>query len=103
MIVAHLGMPEYAEFLALAATHPRVHLDTTMAFTDFAERAAPFPPDRLPRLRELQDRILLGTDYPNIPYSYAHALDSLARLELGEDWLRAVCHGNAARLFGLPG
>ncbi|MFF7636211.1 amidohydrolase family protein [Kitasatospora sp. NPDC008050] len=100
LIVAHLGLPEYAEFLDLAAEYPAVHLDTTMAFTDFTERHSPFPPDLRPRLLELGDRILLGTDYPNIPYPYLHALDSLAGLDLGDDWLRAVCYQNAARLFG---
>ena len=58
-------------------------------------------PALLGRLRELglAGRVLLGSDFPNIPYPYAHQLDSLARLDLGDDWLRAVCWHNAARLF----
>jgi hypothetical protein len=28
-------------------------------------------------------------------------LDALAKLEIGDDWLRAVCYENPARLFGL--
>ncbi|WP_377271244.1 amidohydrolase family protein [Peterkaempfera sp. SMS 1(5)a] len=103
LVVAHLGMPEYTDFLDLTERHASVHLDTTMAFTDFAERDAPFPRGELPRLADLQDRVLLGTDFPNIPHPYAEQLDALARLGLGDDWLRAVCHGNAARLFGLAG
>jgi predicted TIM-barrel fold metal-dependent hydrolase len=55
----------------------------------------------LSRIVELGERVLLGTDFPNIPYPYAHQLAALARLDLGEDWLRAVCWGNAARLFGI--
>lgn len=101
LIVAHMGAFEYSDFLDLADRHPGVHLDTTMAFTDFMEADAPFPRREMPRLRGLADRILLGTDFPNIPYAYHHALDSLARLELGDTWLRGVCHGNAARLFAL--
>lgn len=103
LIVAHMGMPEYAEFLDLADRYPEVRLDTTMAFTDFSERFRGFPPADLGRLAGLGDRILLGTDFPNIPYPYEHQLDSLERLGLGDDWLRAVCHDNAARLFSLPG
>ncbi|GJF28644.1 amidohydrolase [Kitasatospora sp. NE20-6] len=102
LVVAHMGLPEYGEFLDLAGRHPSVHLDTTMAFTAFTEERAPFPPGLRPRLLDLQDRILLGTDYPNIPYPYATALHALAGLGLGPAWLRAVCRGNAARLFGLP-
>jgi predicted TIM-barrel fold metal-dependent hydrolase len=102
LIVAHMGLPEYSEFLDLVASHPHVHLDTTMAFTGFTEEQTPFPRDELPRLSDFADRILFGSDFPNIPYPYDEALHGLARLDLGDDWLRAACHGNAARLFDLP-
>ena len=92
-------MPEYREFLDLAERYDSVMLDTTMAFTPFVEAAAPFPPSVLPRLAHLGDRILLGTDFPNIPYAYARALQALEHTGLGTAWLRAVCHDNAARLF----
>jgi predicted TIM-barrel fold metal-dependent hydrolase len=101
LVFAHMGMPEYEDFLALAGRYDGVRLDTTMAFTDFSERLAPFPPELLPRLADLGDRVLLGTDFPNIPYPYVHQLHALERLGLGDDWLRAVCHDNGARLFGL--
>ncbi|OEV09872.1 amidohydrolase [Streptomyces nanshensis] len=101
LIVAHLGMPEYEEFLGLAERYEKVMLDTTMAFTPFAEAAMPFPREALPRLAALGDRVLLGTDFPNIPYTYAEALRCLEATGLGRDWLRAVCHDNAARLFAL--
>ena len=45
--------------------------------------------------------MLLGTDFPTIPYPYAHQLEGLARLDLGDDWLRAVCWDNGVGLFGL--
>ncbi|WP_370413895.1 amidohydrolase family protein [Streptomyces fradiae] len=104
LIIAHMGMPEYGDFLDLAERYEHVHLDTTMAFTDFSEGLAPFPATaaELKRLDGLRERILLGTDFPNIPYPYGHQLDALERLGLGDDWLRAVCHDNGARLFGLP-
>ncbi|MFF0543666.1 amidohydrolase family protein [Nocardia thailandica] len=101
LIVAHMGTPEYSEFLDLAERYPGVHLDTTMVWTDFTEADAPFPPGERDRLRRLSDRILFGSDFPNIPYPYTHALEALERLALGEKWLRAVCHDNAARLFAL--
>jgi predicted TIM-barrel fold metal-dependent hydrolase len=103
LIVAHMGMPEYEDFLELAERHAEVRLDTTMSFTDFTERLAPFPRRALPRLAALGDRVLLGSDFPNIPYPYLHQLHALERLGLGTRWLRAVCHDNAAELFGLDG
>jgi predicted TIM-barrel fold metal-dependent hydrolase len=99
IIVAHMGAPEVVRFLRLAEDHERVRLDTTMVFTDFF--GAPYPDSLLPRLAHLQPKILLGTDFPTIPYPYVHQLDGLARLELGDDWLRAVCWGNGVELFGL--
>ena len=99
-VLAHMGAPEYADFLAIAEDYARVHLDTTMAFTDFFEEMSPFPRELLPRLRDLGDKVLLGSDFPNIPYEYAHQLESLVRLGLGEDWLRRVCWENGHALIG---
>ncbi|MFD3991693.1 amidohydrolase family protein [Streptomyces sp. NPDC058583] len=99
VIVAHMGMPEYGDFLDLVQRYEGVHLDTTMAFTDFSERLAPFPRAELPRLVDVGDRILLGSDFPNIPYPYVHQLHALERLGLGDDWLRGVLYENGAALF----
>jgi len=101
MVGAHLGMPDYGEFLDMAMEFPRVHLDTTMAFTRFTEEMMPFPTARLDDLAALADRVVFGTDFPNIPYPYLHALDSLLDLGLGVEWERKVLHDNAAGLFGL--
>jgi uncharacterized protein len=103
LVIAHLGMPEYTAFLELAERYERVHLDTTMFATDFTEKLMPFEPADLPRLAALRDKVLLGSDFPSIPHPYAHQLAALARLDLGEDWLRAVLWENGARLFGVAG
>jgi len=101
LVIAHLGAPEYAEFLGLAATHEHVRVDTTMVFTRFFDQlGAAFPADLVPRLRDLQQKVLLGSDFPNIPYPYVEQLTGLVRLDLGDDWLRDVCWSNAAALFG---
>lgn len=103
LVIAHAGAPEYAEFLALAERYERVHLDTTMVFTDFFDTlGGQYPTALLPRLGDLRDKVLLGSDFPNIPYPYGHQLEALERLGLGDDWLRAVCWHNAVRLWGEP-
>jgi len=103
-IVAHMGAPDYEAFLRLAAEHERVALDTTMIFTEFFDDLAPFPAGALPMVRELglAGKILLGSDFPNIPHPYARQIAGLARLGLGNDWLRAVCWDNPVAMFGLP-
>lgn len=102
VVVAHMGAPEYAQFVALAERYEHTMLDTTMVFTDFFEDGDPFPRDLVPRLADLQDKVLLGSDFPTIPYPYAHQLEGLERLALGDDWLRAVCWHNGCRVFGTP-
>jgi predicted TIM-barrel fold metal-dependent hydrolase len=101
LVIAHLGMPEYHEFADLAERFDGVHLDTTMAGTDFSNRFAPFPAGYRERLAGLADKVVLGSDFPSIPYPYAHQLQALARLDLGDDWMRAVLWSNGARLLGL--
>jgi uncharacterized protein len=103
VVVAHMGMPRFGDFLDLAARFPSVMLDTTMAFTDFAEATAPFPRERLPELRDLglSGRILLGSDFPSIPYRYEHQIDALVRLDLGDDWLRQVLWTAPAAALGV--
>jgi predicted TIM-barrel fold metal-dependent hydrolase len=103
VVVAHLGAPEYDEFVSLAERFERVHLDTTMVFTDFFGEMSAFPSSLLPRLVDLREKVLLGSDFPTIPYPYLHQLEALAGLDLGEEWLRAVCWDNGVRLFGMNG
>ncbi|MFL6021870.1 MAG: amidohydrolase family protein [Marmoricola sp.] len=105
VVVAHLGAPEFAEFLDLAEKHEHTYLDTTMVFTDFF---VPFPDVLVPRLAGLGDKILYGSDFPNLPYEYSHQLEGLERLlgrsaGLDEGWLDRVCWHNAVRLFGDTG
>jgi predicted TIM-barrel fold metal-dependent hydrolase len=100
LIVAHMGMPEYVDFMDICESSADVRLDTTMAFTPFVDELMPFPSSQLNRLRDLGDRILFGSDFPNIPYSYADAMRSLTRLPGVDDaWLRGVFYENAAALF----
>nr|WP_246280157.1 amidohydrolase family protein [Nocardioides daedukensis] len=101
LVMAHLGAPEYAEFIAMAERYPNVRLDTTMAFTDFfAEMGGPFPVELEPRLVDLADKVLLGSDFPNIPYDYAHQIEAIEQLGLGDEWLARVLWHNGAELFG---
>lgn len=100
VVVAHMGAFEYEAYLDLAEQRENVHLDTTMVFTDY-DLGRFFPEALVPRLPALQDKILFGSDFPNIPYRYEHAVEGLVRLHLGDAWLRAVLHDNAVRLFGI--
>ncbi len=103
-VIAHMGMPDHAEFLDLAERYANVHLDTTMVFVDFfdgAQAQTDLARKLAPQLAALQDRVVLGTDFPNIPYANAHQIEALARTGLDDDWMRAVLWHNGARLFDI--
>lgn len=71
-----------------------------MALTPFFTRDRPLPERTLPRLRHRQHKIVLGSDFPKIPYTYATQLPALAEPGLGPDWLRAGLA--ACRVVGQP-
>jgi predicted TIM-barrel fold metal-dependent hydrolase len=105
-VLAHAGMPDYLGALDLVRAFPGVHLDTTLVGTAFTEAAAPLPADWPARLVDVADRIVLGSDFPNIPYPYAEQVAAIvgwAQVDdrLGTAFLRAVLHDNPARLLAL--
>lgn len=102
LCVPHLGADEFGAYEALLERHDGLWLDTTMAVAGFlplgseAERAA----WRLVAARP--DRLLYGTDFPNLPYAWDRELRRLLeRGGLGEEALAGLLGGNAARLYGL--
>jgi predicted TIM-barrel fold metal-dependent hydrolase len=101
-VIAHAGVPEYDEHADLVEQYPNVYLDTTMVGTDFLNSmAGPARVEVVRRWGVLEDRVVFGTDFPNIPYAYAHQLEALERFDLGDGWLRAVCWTNPSRLLGV--
>ncbi|MER3446973.1 MAG: hypothetical protein C4291_09070 [Candidatus Dadabacteria bacterium] len=48
-----------------------------------------------------QDRILFGSDFPNIPYEYSNQVTALRRLNLGKAVERKIFNDNALNLLGL--
>lgn len=105
VVLAHAGMPDFAGALDLVHRYERVGLDTTMVGTPFSARFAPLPDDWPARLVEVADRVVLGSDFPNIPYPYCDQLSAIAHwaqsdARLGAVFLRSVLHNAPARLLG---
>lgn len=95
VIVPHLGVDETAQFEAMFADFPGLHMDTTMAITGYF----PYQPD-LGVIRRNPSRILYGTDYPNLPYAWDRELLAVRALGLPPADEALVLGGNAQRLFG---
>jgi len=51
-------------------------------------------------LRRHPDRILYGTDFPNLPYQWDRELKALRALKLPPADEEKILSGNALRLFG---
>jgi uncharacterized protein len=94
-IVPHLGVDESALFEQMLATHPGLYLDTTMAITGYF----PYQPD-VEIVRRHPDRILYGTDFPNLPYAWDRELKAVRAFRLPPADEAKVLGGNAERLFG---
>jgi hypothetical protein len=102
-VIAHMGMPEYDDFLDFAERYDNVYVDTTMCFVDSFGAQEELGRELAPRLAALQGKVLFGADFPNIPHAYAHQLEVLVRLGLGDDWLRDVTWHNPHRLLQRAG
>jgi hypothetical protein len=64
------------------------------------------PADWPARLAEIPGRVVLGSDFPNIPYPYAEQLRAIAGWaaaddRLGEPFLRSALYDTGTRLLRL--
>jgi len=93
-IVPHLGFDHTAQFEEMLGQYPNLHLDTTMVLAGYFERQ---PDPGI--LRRHPDRILFGTDFPNIPYDWDRELRALRALGLPPADEEKILARNALRLF----
>lgn len=93
-IVPHLGFEEMDEFVALLKDYPNLYLDTTMVLAQY------FPhPVKREWLAENPDRLIFGTDFPNIPYQWKREKEGLLKLNLGKKAEEKILFENGAKLL----
>lgn len=95
-VVPHLGYEEIPEFFKLLPLYPNLHLDTAMALSNFLK--VNLKPEWL---EKHSDRILFGTDFPHLPYSWNHELEELKKMGLSQKASDQILWQNAATLLGL--
>lgn len=95
--IPHLGIDELDAYGKLIEQHDNLWLDTTMALADF------FPEDEKSfRVVEARpDRIMYGTDFPNIPYAWDREIKRIAQRGLPEATLAAVLRETARAFYRL--
>jgi uncharacterized protein len=96
VIVAHAGADEFEAFFDLCGLYDGVFLDTAMVFNNHLGGGPP-----IQRVLEFQDRVLFGSDFPNIPYRFEAAVQAILDLRLGRALEEKLLCTNAARLLGL--
>lgn len=99
--VAHMGALEYRGFMELLEYHPNVYLDTAFTFYPGIPGAFNLSPDYLERF---QDRIVYGSDFPNLILPREMELDCLLGYNLSQAFYDCVFRDNALRILeGITG
>jgi predicted TIM-barrel fold metal-dependent hydrolase len=94
LCVPHLGADEFDAYERLLERHDNLWLDTTMVLAGYF----PIPlPRRLLEVRP--ERILYGTDFPNLPYAWDREVKQLLALTLGDEVEAGILGQNALQLF----
>lgn len=94
--VPHLGFSETCEYKLLIEKYDHLWLDTTMALTDYFHIE-----NRIDLKAYRIDRIMYGSDFPNIPYAWDRELKWLRNANFPETDLEMILNKNAVEFFGL--
>ncbi|MBT3219846.1 MAG: amidohydrolase [Proteobacteria bacterium] len=97
LCVPHLGVDEYDAYQRLLERFDNLWLDTTMVVAGY------FPlPIGWKLIEEHPDRVMYGTDFPNIPYAWDRELKVLCEHGLPKEHLARILGENARELFSIP-
>lgn len=100
VVVAHLGMPDIDDALALAEQAPgTVWLEPSMALHDGLHLRNEVTPVQVERLARLWRQLVFGTDFPSIPHDIAAQVRGLAPLDLDRAQWQAVLATTARTLL----
>ncbi|MFL5318548.1 MAG: amidohydrolase family protein [Myxococcaceae bacterium] len=92
--VPHLGADEFDGYLRLLERYDNLYLDTTMTLGSYFPGDVPW---RMVHARP--DRILYGTDFPNLPYAWDREVRAIAAQKFPEEALASVLGETAKALF----
>ncbi|HTJ80565.1 MAG TPA: amidohydrolase family protein, partial [Polyangiaceae bacterium] len=94
LCVPHFGADEPRAFLRLMDRFGGLYLDSTMVIADFFPNGDP-----LEVLRAFPDRVMFGTDFPNLPYAWDREAKRALAMGLAPDALEAFFGRNARAFF----
>jgi len=95
LAIPHLGADELDAYERLLEQHDNLWLDTTMTLAGYFESS-----ERAFRMVEVRpDRIMYGTDFPNIPYAWDRELERIRMRGLAAAALESVVGGTARAFY----
>ncbi len=97
LCVPHLGADEFEGYERLLERYENLWLDTTMVMGDY------FP---MPRVSERilscrPDRVMYGSDFPNLPYAWDREIKQIARFSISDETKAWLMGKAAAALYGI--
>ena len=95
LVIPHLGAEEMDEFFDLMEEHKNLWMDTTMMLAGYFSSQP-----SLERIEKLSDRILYGSDAPNIPYPLDAEMNNIKKW-FSKDIQEKLFFKNAQKLMGL--
>jgi uncharacterized protein len=94
--IPHMGCYEFRPFLELTENHPNLYLDT--AFTFWPDQ--PFTFNLEPeQLEKYQDRIIYGSDFPNVVLPREGEIDTLLGFQLSQNFYQKIFYTNGLKLL----
>ena len=94
--VPHMGFDEISAYREMIEKYDNLWLDTTMVITDY------FPIEEKIALGSYRsDRIMYGSDFPNIPYAWDRELKELKTADISHQALAEITNKNATEFFSL--
>ena len=94
--VPHMGADEFEAYRKLIEKYDNLWLDTTMTLAEY------LPVDYAPNFADMRvDRIIFGTDFPNLPYAWDREIKNLVRLKLPPDTLTKILGQNASEFYSI--
>lgn len=94
--VPHLGADEFDDYRRLLEHYNNLWLDTTMILADY------LPCDNIPDLAQMRmDRLIFGSDFPNLPYAWDRELQRISHLKLAPERLLKLLSQNAVEFYAI--
>jgi predicted TIM-barrel fold metal-dependent hydrolase len=95
--VPHLGADEFDDYQRMIEIYDNLWLDTTMTLAQYLSDS--WSPD-LTAFRP--DRIMYGSDFPNLPYAWDREIKRFCKIDLPRDTRAMILGKNAAEFYAIP-